>query len=72
MISRAGALAPTRGGRQEGLRGRLETEKSTAREGMNLRSTQAITNGLQGVTGELALKLVKQSHYDVMSWLYTG
>ena len=32
----------------------------------------AITNGLQRVTGELALKLVKQSHYDVMSWLYTG
>ena len=33
---------------------------------------QAITNGLQAVTGKLALKLVKQSHYDVMSWLYTG
>ena len=32
----------------------------------------AITNGLKRVTGELALKLVKQSHYDVMSWLYTG
>ena len=32
----------------------------------------AITNGLQRFTGELALKLVKQSHYDVMSWLYTG
>ena len=33
---------------------------------------QAITNGLQAVTGKLALKLVKQSNYDVMSWLYTG